>query len=292
MIEKVTRLTEEYQIIFDENFWSSIDFVTAAVNNVNSLLHIDKKCVWYEKPSVFSNTLGAKASAQVIIPRKTKNYSESAIPPPYKEGIILSNLQNFAYVTEHCIEWAKYEFCETFTDGPQDVNKYLDDPLAYLASLSSVSSTYIQIKNLEAIKRFISVMKHPSFNDCIKIAREMMERRFYNNIAQLLHIFPANLITKKGAPFWKGQKRAPFPCIFDIDDKTHLDFIVSASNLLAYNLGLPQNTDREYIRNLLGSIQIIPFVPKTPLSPDPSEDQVLAVLLQEMEAVPEEVEGR
>ena len=268
VIEKVTRLTQENEITFDDNFWSSIDFVTAAVNNVKSLLYLDNKCVWYEKPSLFSSTLGAKANAQVIIPHKTQNYTEPTKPLPY-EGVAYSIMQNFPYATEHCIEWAKDEFSRPSMMSPKDVNKYLEDPLAYLASLGSAGSSTIQIKKLEVIKHFISVMKHPSFNDCIKIAREMMQDRFYNNIAQLLHNFPADFIKKTGKPFWKGKKRVPIPCIFDIDDKTHLDFIVSASNLFAYNLGLPENTDRDYIRNLLGSIQIIPFAPKTPLIPDP-----------------------
>ncbi len=43
-----------------------------------------------------------------------------------------------------------------------------------------------------------------------------------------------------GAPFWSGPKRPPTALKFDPNNATHLDFIVAAANLLAFNFHVPQ----------------------------------------------------
>lgn len=298
VVAKINRVSPENEIIFDDAFWKSRNFVTNAVDNVNARLYVDSRCVWYEKPLLESGTLGTKANVQICIPHKTQSYGDSQDPP--EESIPMCTLKNFPHAIEHCIEWAKDEFHGTFTDGPQEVNKYFDNPLNYLASLGSAGNSTVQKDKLEKIKLFISVMKKASFEECIKIGREMLQEHFYNNISQLLHNFPADYATKDGTPFWSGPKRAPTPCIFDINDQVHLDFVVAAANLLAYNLGLPQNHNKDYIKEVLQHVQVKPFVPKSvsiqveenqTVLPGSDDEQILSVLLQEMKVVDGEVKG-
>ena len=299
VIAKQDRVSPENEVIFDDNFWNKRNFVTNAVDNVNARLYVDSRCVWYEKPLLESGTLGTKANVQVCIPHKTQSYGDSQDPP--EESIPMCTLKNFPHAIEHCIEWAKDEFHGIFTEGPQEVNKYFEDPIRYLASLGSAGNSTVQKDKLEKIKIFINLIKNASFEECVKIARNLLQDQFHNNIAQLLHNFPIDYTTKDGTPFWSGPKRAPTPCVFDINDSTHLNYIVAGANLIAFNLGLPQNRDIEYIRSLAQSVQVKPFSPKSVVIPTEEnqavvlggdDEQVLSVLLQEMKVVDEEVKGR
>ena len=46
----------------------------------------------------------------------------------------------------------------------------------------------------------------------------MFEEHYHNMIAQMLHVFPADYLTKEGALFWSGPKRCPKVAKFDRDD--------------------------------------------------------------------------
>jgi len=86
----------------------------------------------------------------------------------------------------------------------------------------------------------------------------------------LIHTFPLDFKDKNGTPFWSGAKRPPTPINFDVNDPIHLDFIVAASMMRAYNFGIiksefkPQemedirNTIKEYVKK----VHPPKFVPK------------------------------
>ncbi|OMJ80020.1 hypothetical protein SteCoe_19844 [Stentor coeruleus] len=295
VLARQDRVSPENETIFDDTFWNSRNFVTNAVDNVNARLYVDGRCVWYEKPLLESGTLGTKANVQVCLPHKTQSYGDSQDPP--EESIPMCTLKNFPHAIEHCIEWAKDEFQGTFSDGPQEVNKYFDDPIRYLASLGSSGNSTVQKDKLEKIKIFIALMKHANFEECVHVAREMLQDSFYNTISQLLHNFPADYATKDGTPFWSGPKRAPTPCVFDANDDTHLNYIISAANLMASVLGVPQNRNPEQVRNIVRNIQVKPFVPRVvaiqteenQTVQGADDEQILSALLQEMKVVDREV---
>lgn len=295
VIARQDRVSPENETIFDDTFWSSRNFVTNAVDNVNARLYVDGRCVWYEKPLLESGTLGTKANVQVCLPHRTQSYGDSQDPP--EESIPMCTLKNFPHAIEHCIEWAKDEFQGIFSDGPQEVNKYFDDPIRYLASLGSSGNSTVQKDKLEKIKIFIALMKHANFEECVRVAREMLQDSFYNTISQLLHNFPADYATKDGTPFWSGPKRAPTPCIFDANDDTHLNYIVSAANLMASVLGVPQNRNQEQVRAIVRNIQVKPFVPRVvaiqteenQTVQGADDEQILSALLHDMKVVDREV---
>jgi ubiquitin-activating enzyme E1 len=299
VISKQDRVSPENEHIFHDDFWHSRGFVTNAVDNVNARLYVDSRCVWYERPLLESGTLGTKANTQVCLPHKTQSYGDSQDPP--EESIPMCTLKNFPHAIEHCIEWAKDEFHGAFSDTPQEVNKYFENPTVYLASLGSAGNSTVQKDKLQKIKTFIALLKNASFEECVKVARESLQESFHNQIAQLLHNFPLDYTTKDGTPFWSGPKRAPTPAHFDVNDAVHLEYIVAGANLMAYILGVPQNRNVEQIKEIVSRVHVKPFAPKViaiqteenqAVQNLGEDEQILSALLQEMKVADPAVAGR
>ena len=66
------------QDVFDDKFWSGLDLVVNALDNVNARLYVDSRCVYFQRPLLESGTLGAKANTQVVVPNVTENYGMSS----------------------------------------------------------------------------------------------------------------------------------------------------------------------------------------------------------------------
>jgi ubiquitin-activating enzyme E1 len=72
-----TLVSPETEVVFNDPFWESLDFVVNAVDNIKARLYVDARCVWYEKPLLESGTLGTKANSQMVVPHKTLCYGDS-----------------------------------------------------------------------------------------------------------------------------------------------------------------------------------------------------------------------
>ena len=101
------------------------------------------------------------------------------------------------------------------------------------------------------------------FEECIVWARLEFEKRFTNDIQQLLYNFPKDSVTSSGQPFWSGPKRCPVPVIFDWNDEEHVNFIVSAAQLHAANYGLNGDVPIEIYKKTLDNLIIPEFTPRT-----------------------------
>lgn len=88
-----TRVGSDTEVVFNDKFWESLDFVVNAVDNIKARLYVDSRCVWYAKPLLESGTLGTKANSQMVIPHKTQCYGDSQDPP--EEAIPMCTLRNF-----------------------------------------------------------------------------------------------------------------------------------------------------------------------------------------------------
>lgn len=110
------RVSPESEETLNDDFWTSLDFVVNAVDNVQARLMVDSKCVWYHKQLFESGTLGTKCNSQIIVPKFTQSYGDSQ--DPQEEGIPLCTLKNFPYQIEHTIQWARDYFEGTFTETP------------------------------------------------------------------------------------------------------------------------------------------------------------------------------
>lgn len=71
------RVGAETENVFDDEFWSSLDVVVNALDNVNARLYVDWRCVYFQKPLLESGTLGPKCNTQVVVPNETENYGAS-----------------------------------------------------------------------------------------------------------------------------------------------------------------------------------------------------------------------
>ena len=82
------------------------------------------------------------------------------------------------------------------------------------------------------------------------------------SVLQLLHNFPIDMETSSGAPFWSGPKRPPAPLAFDSANELHIDFILAAANLRAFNYGLKGSTDRAFIKRCVDTVMVPEWAPK------------------------------
>ncbi|KAI3639974.1 hypothetical protein MIR68_001979 [Amoeboaphelidium protococcarum] len=258
IIAKQDRVGVETENIFDDQFWQSLDFVTNALDNVQARQYVDRRCVFFQKPLLESGTLGTKGNTQVVIPHMTESYSSSQDPP--EKSIPMCTLHNFPNAIEHTIEWSRNKFVELFTDNVMDMKLYLSEN-------NFVDDTIKGGHNAKAILTTLSGNltsdKPSTFDDCIRWARLKFEEYYNNSIQQMLYNFPKDSVTSSGALFWSGPKRAPDPVLFDVDNKLHMEFILSAANLRAFNYGLPANRDAEYAKKVASNVIVPDFTPKS-----------------------------
>jgi ubiquitin-activating enzyme E1 len=267
--EKVGTDTED---IFNEDFWESLDVVVNALDNVEARTYVDRRCVFFKKPLLESGTLGTKGNVQVVYPDLTESYSSSQDPP--EKSIPLCTLRSFPNKIDHTIAWAKNLFQEYFTDAPQNVNLYLSQPNFVESTLKQSGD---QKGILETIYSYLVTNRPLTFEECIEWARLEFERRYNNDIKQLLYNFPLDAVTSTGTPFWGGPKRAPTPLTFDPDNEDHMNFVIAAANLRAFNYGLKGGADMDTYRKVLSEVKVPEFSPLSNVKiqanenePDPS----------------------
>lgn len=261
VISTETRVGPDSEETFDDDFWNGLDLVVNALDNVQSRLYIDGRCVWYHKPLLESGTLGTKANSQVIIPRMTQSYGDSQDPP--EDSIPLCTLRHFPNQIEHTIEWARDMFQGLFCDGPQEAATFLENFDAFLLRLRSEGTASTQRERLVKIHSLLATLQEgPTMQKCVEKAVRLFVNCFDHQVAQLLYTFPLDQMTSGGLPFWSGPKRPPQTIHFDLNDPLHLSFIVAAANLMAFNFGIPQERNIDEIRNLGRTIPVEPFIPK------------------------------
>lgn len=261
-----TRVGEESENVFGDAFFENIDGVTNALDNVAARQYMDRRCVYYEKPLLESGTLGTKANTQVVLPHITESYSSSQDPP--EKDFPMCTIKSFPNQIEHTIAWAKEQFEEAFVKTAENVNLYLGTAnFLEAAKASGMSpSQLVQIRtNLEN--------RPLSFEQCIEWARLKFQEEYGNSIKQLLFSLPKDMVTKEGTPFWSGPKRAPDAIEFDISNPLHLEYVVAAANIRAFNYGLKGSTDPAVFEKVLSSVIVPPFKPKTGLSVQVKDDE-------------------
>jgi len=249
------RVGNETESIFTDEFFMNLDGVANALDNVDSRIYIDRRCVYYRKPLLESGTLGTKGNTQVVLPFKTESYSSSQDPP--EKSIPICTLKNFPNAIEHTLHWARDRFEGAFNEGALNASQYLSDPTFVEKAMKQPGNQPVEV--LESVKKCLVTDKPSTFEECIAWARLDFQEQYHNQIVQLLHNFPPDQTTTSGALFWSLPKRCPKPVIFDIDDKLHMDYIVSAANLRAFMYGIPQSADVDMIRRAVASVNVPVF---------------------------------
>eukprot|EP01088_Endostelium_zonatum_P016386 TRINITY_DN440_c0_g1_i1.p1 TRINITY_DN440_c0_g1~~TRINITY_DN440_c0_g1_i1.p1 ORF type:complete len:1107 (-),score=320.39 TRINITY_DN440_c0_g1_i1:41-3361(-) len=251
----------ETEDTWTDDFWRDLDLIVNALDNVKARLYVDGKCVDFLKPLLESGTQGTKANTQVILPKQTESYGSSRDPPD--TGIPMCTLKNFPHAIEHTIEWSRDRFQGYFNNSFEDVNLWLkgDELIKQVDQMPGVQS---QRERLDSLQQILSMSEGLSFKTCVEWARLKFEDLYHNTIEQLLFNFPVDAKNANGTPFWSGPKRAPTSLKFDPENSTHLEFVIAAANILAYNYGVKDTTaDPEKIKSILKQVHIPEWKPKS-----------------------------
>ncbi|KAJ3300161.1 SPS-sensor component ptr3 [Borealophlyctis nickersoniae] len=252
------RVGPETESVFDDDFWEALTGVANALDNVDARKYVDRRCVYFRKPLLESGTLGTKGNTQVVIPHLTESYSSSNDPP--EKSIPICTLKNFPNAIEHTIQWARDLFEGLFRQPAENVNAYLSSPNFVETTLAQGGN---QQEIFESIHSFLVAQKPTLFEECIVWARLKFEEYYNNTIRQLLFNFPKDAVTSEGTPFWSGPKRAPEPIAFDAENPLHMEFIIAAANLHAYNYNINGRKDAEFFRKVLSNTIVPEFTPKS-----------------------------
>lgn len=252
------RVGVDTENIYTDDFFEALDGVANALDNVDTRIYMDRRCVYYRKPLLESGTLGTKGNVQVVIPHLTESYSSSQDPP--EKSIPICTLKNFPNAIEHTLQWARDEFEGLFRQCADNSVQYLKDPRFMEKTLKLPGNQPLEV--LEGVKQMLVDERPTSFADCVAWARLRFQDQYNNQIRQLLYNFPEDQTTSSGALFWSGPKRCPKPIEFDPNETLHMDYIVAAANLRAAMFGLPKCTDREEIARVLKLVKVPPFEPR------------------------------
>ncbi|CEO94323.1 hypothetical protein PBRA_000108 [Plasmodiophora brassicae] len=290
--------------VFDDDFWSGLDGVWNALDNIKARQYTDSKCVLFEKPLLESGTLGTKANCETVIPFQTQSYSEQK--EQEEDSIPMCTLRNFPHFTEHCIEWARAQFSDWFADLPAEVNCLITDRNEYFGKLSKEGNAGVQVAALRRVLDIIDTLHggSPSFETAVQLACVKFQEHFRNRILDLIHAFPEvnppvdvpilgcslnhifkdarKVDSESGAdlgPFWTGEKRFPRATELDVSNPLHVDFIVAASNIYAAIFKLAPIRDRDAIASMASHFTPSVWKPKTDVSiqvddsaPQPAHD--------------------
>ncbi|KAL1272354.1 hypothetical protein QQF64_028216 [Cirrhinus molitorella] len=253
------RVCPETEEVYTHSFYSNLDGVAAALDNVDARVYLDQCCVRNKKPMLEGGTLGSKGHTLVVVPHLTESYGPSTSGG--QKAIPICTLKNFPHRIEHTLQWARDQFEGLFKQTAENVNNFLSDSTFVDRTVARGDVEAVEI--LEGVYRCLGEEWPQNWADCVSWARIQWETLYNNHIRQLLHCFPPDQITSSGLPFWMGAKRCPHPLTFDTSNTTHMDFIVAAANLYGQIYGITGSRNRADIQSILQGVKVPEFTPKS-----------------------------
>jgi ubiquitin-activating enzyme E1 len=202
--------------IFNDAFFSNIDIILNALDNVEARLYVDQQAIKYLKPLIDSGTLGTKGNVQVVIPFMTESYG-SQKDPDEKNGIPICTIKSFPYKPEHTIQWSRELFEQEFSLIPTYIKKFQDD------------DNQFRKLNEGDIKIMIKLLyKYNNFRLCEESFTDILINIFYEN-----YIYSINELLEKHNDD-KDITGKNLPSIFNFDELRCLyeDFMVCGFHLL------------------------------------------------------------
>ncbi|XP_042341101.1 ubiquitin-like modifier-activating enzyme 6 [Plectropomus leopardus] len=256
-LNKVCPATES---IYNDSFYSRLNLVVTALDNVEARRYVDSRCVSNQRPLLDSGTMGTKGHTEIIVPNLTESYNSHRDPP--EEEIPFCTLKSFPSVIEHTIQWARDKFENSFVHKPSMYNSFWQTHSSAEVVLQRMQTG----ESLEGAFQVIKLLsKRPStWEHCITIARLKFEKYFKRKALQLLHSFPLDTRLKDGSLFWQSPKRPPAPFDFDLKDSLHFTFIVSTARLFAGIYNIPyseKDLSEETVIRVLSDVKIPEYRP-------------------------------
>ncbi|GAB0086522.1 Ubiquitin-activating enzyme E1 [Sergentomyia squamirostris] len=257
VIAHENRVMTEMENIYDDNFFNDLEGIVNALDNVDAHSYVYRHCIYYRKPLIESETLDTMGNIQVIVPYTTESFKFCHVPP--EKSIPICTIKNFPNAIEHTLQWARDIFEGVFKQVPTNASQYISDPtfMDRVLKLPDVQS----LKILETVKAALVDDRPQSFQDCVKWARHHWQEHYSNQIQQLLFNFPADQTTSTGDPFWSGPKRCPVPLEFDVHEGLHFEYVYAAANLKAEVYGVPQERNRNTVREMINAVHVPRFIP-------------------------------
>ncbi|KAH9601896.1 Ubiquitin-activating enzyme E1 [Trypanosoma melophagium] len=241
------------EYVYHDRFWSSLDVVVNALDNMETRLYVDEQCVKFNKVLVEAGTMGTGGNVDIIVPGKTTSYSDGGAADA-SGGIPMCTLRNFPYIFDHCIEWSRAQFDDFFVSPMQTVEQLLEDPVAFTERIKKeldaaqtagerLSLVEKNLASLQIIQKVLSVLSGGvDMNKCVQCAWEMMFQLFRDRIKDLQRSFPKDAKKKNGEDFWSGHRK--YPTALEVNPK-HItsdpdvaEFLIATSNLFASMYGL------------------------------------------------------
>ncbi|XP_051483773.1 ubiquitin-like modifier-activating enzyme 7 isoform X2 [Apus apus] len=253
------------ELLYGDHFFRSLDGVLSAVDTLEARTYLESRCFRCRTPLLDSGTEGPRGNVLVTVPFLTKPPEPASAPA---DGTFpLCTLRYFPLNIQHTLQWACDEFEGLFQVPAEHVNLFMEDP-AFLERLPAR-------KALEILKQLReNLQERPQdWQDCVRWARRHWQRRYHDDIAQLLHIFPPEHETSPGVPFWSGDKNCPHPLTFEPDNDTHMAYVVAAAHLFALAHKVPPCSDWDAAQTLLHSMVLPPFAPLEGLQIPLTEEQ-------------------
>uniref|UniRef100_A0A8C6L3Q1 Ubiquitin-like modifier-activating enzyme 6 n=1 Tax=Nothobranchius furzeri TaxID=105023 RepID=A0A8C6L3Q1_NOTFU len=256
-LHKVCPATEN---IYNDSFYSTMNIVVTALDNVEARRYVDSRCVSNQRPLLDSGTMGTKGHTEIIVPNLTESYNSHRDPP--EEEIPFCTLKSFPSVIEHTIQWARDKFESAFVHKPSMYNAFWQMHPSAEAVLHRMQAG----ESLEGSFQVIKLLsRRPShWEQCIAAARLKFEKYFKRKGQQLLHSFPLETRLKDGSLFWQSPKRPPTPIEFDLKDPLHFSFIISTARLFAdiYNISYSvKDLSEEAVSKILSGVKIPEYRP-------------------------------
>ena len=213
---KLNRVGNDTEHIFNNEFYSNVDIIVNALDNVNARIYMDNKAISYQKPLVESGTLGLKGNVQVILPNLTESYGSTT--DKAEDQIPICTLKNFPYEIAHCIQWAREQFESLFIMPFQTYNKLKKDSTKLEDKLNKMlpNEIYEIYQNINIIKTNTNEMFAEFYN-----------QHYRQKIFDLINQFPENHVTDDGEKFWSNIKRFPKVINFDITNQLCSDLYKS-----------------------------------------------------------------
>ena len=218
---KLNRVGQETEHIFDKNFYSKIDIIINALDNINARLYMDNQAIAYQKPLLESGTLGLKGNVQVIIPHITESYGSTQ--DKTEEQIPICTLKNFPYEISHCIQWAREQFESLFILPFQIYNKLKKYNKENKLKEKLDKMLLNELNDIHQHLQIIRMGSENSFSEFFNI-------NYRQKIYDLINQYPEDHIID-GEKFWSGVKK--YPCILNFSgDNICLDLLTSYNKIM------------------------------------------------------------
>lgn len=225
------RVGAESESVYNTPFYSSLDLVVNALDNVSARRYVDSRCVLHGLPLLESGTLSTKGNVQVVIPHLSESYGSSHDPPD--KEIPVCTLKNFPYQIEHTIQWARDNFEAVFVNPVQSITKFQNE----FESLGQLAYGELQEVYDHVLRYGVQDVPH-NMTDCIRVAIKHFVLYYHDTINALTTQYPPDATTGEGVPFWSGVKRFPQSIPFDPQNPLHRDYVLHFAFLYAQMYGL------------------------------------------------------